>query len=221
MIDQKPNEKCVYIAFNNIAKLYEQISKLLNEIDKQFKEKNFYPNLNNPNAICRWRSDLITGINGWGVSTIVRPYCLANENKDAEDNKKQIVLNIDMRSKIPHLSFGLFTYNSEITNRNFGIGDSYLMDESFYKRYDKDFEFIIENEYFIRSKANTDKASKKYLDFKDNLFTTVRLLDIDSSETLNRLVISPSIELFKKGVKTIDLSNSSHYICSKDYFELD
>ena len=93
MVEQSSDEKAIHVAFENITQLYGQISKLLNEIDKQFKEENFYPNLNNPNAICRWRSDLITEIYGWRVSGIARPYCLATESEEAEINNKQIVIN--------------------------------------------------------------------------------------------------------------------------------
>jgi hypothetical protein len=219
MFEQTADESAIHSSFSNIINLYEQVSKLLDEMDKQFKDNNFYPNLNNPNAICRWRSDLIENINGWQVGGMVRPYVFVQDEEN-EENNKQIVVNINMRYKVPNISFGVLTYNTAITNSKFGIGDHWLMYWPFQTHNNKDFNFSIENQYLIRSEPTNDKFSKTYKQFVDNSFTSVRLFSIDSAESLNRLVISPSIELFTNGVINIDTLDSSEYISSSDYFEL-
>ncbi|WP_292471373.1 hypothetical protein [Methanolobus sp.] len=219
MFEQTSDESAIHTSFSNIANLYEQVSKLLGEIDKQFKDKNFYPNLNNPNAICRWRSDLIENINGWQVGSIVRPYVFAHEEEN-DEIKKQVVIHISMKSKIPIISFGIFTYNNDITNLRIGIGDHWLMYWPFQTHNNKDFNFNIENEYFINSEPINDKVSNNYKQFAANSFTSIRLFRVNSAESLNRLVISPSIELFTNGVINIENLDSSEYIASSDYFEL-
>lgn len=218
MFNQTPDENAIDIAISNITQLYDQISKIINEMDVQLKVDSLYPNLNNPNSICRWRTDSITNISGWQVLDIVRPYCSISESEDVEKNSKQIVIHIHMAGKIPYLSFGLFTYEKSITDRNFGVGDHWLMYFPFTQN--KNFDLRAADKYLILSKVTNDKSSRSYNGIIDNTFATIRLLNINNSETLNKIVIQPALELFNNGIFTIDSSISDSFITSEDYFTL-
>jgi len=219
MLENNIDEKTIHVSFKNITKLYDQVSKMLYEMDRQFGKEKFFPNQNNQNAICRWRSDQISEIYGWRVGDIARSYYFSAEEENTEDNK-QIVININMSSEIPHLTFGIYTYDRNISNYRFGIGDHWYMYWPLYQHNNKDFVFDVENEYMLQSRPANEKASKRYLDLINSKFISVRLFEIKDKESLNSLVVLPAAKLFKGEELEIESLNNSRYISSKDYLKL-
>lgn len=221
MINPTADEKTIHRTFENIHLLYEQISRILIEMDSLFEQNSFYPHLNNQNAICRWRSDLISETYGWMVGGIVRSYYYGDTEND-ENNNKQIVININLigKTSIPLVSFGVLTYSNKITDNKFGIGDHWKGYWPFIPRENKDFEFNSENEWLINSRPITDKATQRYNGLRSNLFGTLRLFDIKDNDSLRDLVVIPSIRLFNLGAEEMETLDLSKCITTSDYLDL-
>ncbi|MFW6002669.1 MAG: hypothetical protein ACOCQD_04950 [archaeon] len=216
MFEQTENENSITTSFKNVQTFYEQISKLILEMDQQFANNGFQPNLNNPNAICRWRSDRVSEFGGWLVDGIGRPYYFV---EDGEQNHKQIVINIVFHNEMaPVISYGLFTYDGNVVDKKFGIGEHWLLYWPF--MLGRDWNLKKENKYLICSNPTTDKSSINFRGLRENLFATLRLLNICNSESLQELVINPSIELFQNNNINIDDTKSNNHISCKDYLEI-
>lgn len=196
--DKSEINKQIKNAFEFMQKLYNEASYLIKEIEGQLSESEYQFQILRPSGYSiSARSS--TGLEQNNVNLwLLRKFSVAFvEESNTEIIKGQNVTQINEALKVLYFKLILDDKNYEEPKLLFGV----LFDINKYKDHIKKFENLMGYFEYVDRRMFSNYPNIEYEDGTFKLkgkFKSVNLLDLNSSLELNKMVIKPLINIYKK-----------------------